>query len=92
MSTLLANSIVANSIVIGAIAVSACYAIWRLGPRRMRDALRMRMHKALPRMFAAGAASTSGCDACEGCAPAPNAQAAPAKQEHPIAWRRKSTH
>jgi hypothetical protein len=87
------SSLLSNSIVVLAIAVSACYAVWRLGPRRMRDALRMRLHKALPGVVGASTASTASCDACEGCASTPNAQAnvqVPAKKEHPVVWRRKS--
>ena len=37
------SAVLSNSIVIIAIVVSACYAVWRLGPRKMRDAVRMRL-------------------------------------------------
>ena len=45
------SEVLANSIVVIAIVVSAGYAAWRLGPRKMRDALRMRLSKALPSVF-----------------------------------------
>jgi hypothetical protein len=86
MSTILANSIVAIAIV-----ASACYAVWRLGPRKMRDALRTRLRTALPRVFGSlnDSSSGSGCDACGGgvCAPTTNKPAAP--KEHAVVWRKK---
>ncbi len=62
------SAILANSIVVIAIVASACYAVWRLGPRKMRDALRTRLRTALPRVFGNlnDSSSGSGCDACGG--------------------------
>jgi hypothetical protein len=74
------SAVLSNLVVIVAIAVSLCYAVWRLGPRKMRDALRAR--------FNLKAGSGSGCDACSGCAPTTNEPAAP--KEHGVFWR-KST-
>ena len=82
----------ANSIVVIAIVVSACYAVWRLGPRRMRDGLRTRLRTALPSMFGNLKDSSSGgaCDACGGgCAPTTNPPAA--RKEHGVFWRKKAT-
>jgi len=75
------SEVVANSIVVIAIVVSAGYAVWRLGPRKMRDALRTR--------FNLGADSSgSGCDACGGCA-TPTTKNAPAtRKEHGVFWRK----
>ena len=69
------SAVLANSIVVIAIVASACYAVWRLGPRKMRDALRTRLRTALPRVFGNlnDSSSGSGCDACGGgCAPTTN--------------------
>ena len=66
------SAVLADSLVIIAIVVSAGYAVWRLGPRKMRDALRMRLRTALPSVFGNLKDSSSGgaCDACGGgCAP-----------------------
>jgi hypothetical protein len=71
---------VANSIVVIAIVIAALYCVWRLGPRRMRDAVRMRFGKTK--------SPAEGCDACEGCAPASSNQPAPRK-EHAVIWRKK---
>jgi hypothetical protein len=38
------SNMLSNAIVIIAIVVSAGYAVWRLGPRKMRDALRTRFN------------------------------------------------
>jgi hypothetical protein len=84
------SDVLGNSIVVIAIAVSACYAVWRLGPRNMRDALRMRLRTALPRVFGnlTDGSSGSGCDACGGgCAPP--ASNTPARKEHGVFWRKK---
>ena len=75
------STVLSNLVVIIAIAVSLCYAVWRLGPRKMRDALRAR--------FNLKADAGSGCDACGGCAPPTTNQPAPPK-EHGVFWR-KST-
>jgi hypothetical protein len=75
------SDVLSNSIVVIAIVVSLGYAVWRLGPRKMRDALRAR--------FNLKAGTGSGCDACGGCPPATTDQPAPAK-EHGVFWR-KST-
>lgn len=88
MSTLLANSIVAI-----AIGVSLSYAVWRLGPRTMRDALRMRLRTALPRVFGSLSDSSAGgaCDACGGgCAPTTKTPPA-AREEHAVVWHKKAT-
>ena len=74
------SELLANSIVIIAIAVSAGYAVWRLGPRKMRDALRARLNLR-------DSSSGSGCDACGGCAPTTNI-APPARKEHGVFWRK----
>ena len=73
------STVLANLVVILAIAVSLCYAVWRLGPRRMRDALRAR--------FNLKPGTASGCDACTGCAPATKSEPAPRK-EHGVFWRK----
>jgi hypothetical protein len=86
------STVLANAIVVIAIVVSACYAVWRLGPRKMRDALRMRLRTALPRLFGNlnDSSSGSGCDACGGgCAPTTN-EPTPRK-EHAVVWRKKAT-
>jgi uncharacterized membrane protein YccC len=87
MSAVLANSIVAIAIV-----MSACYAVWRLGPRRMRDAVRARLSKALPSVFGnlSGSSSGGACDGCGGgCAPT-TSNAPAARKEHAVIWRKKA--
>ena len=74
------SEVLANSIVIIAIVVSAGYAVWRLGPRKMRDALRARFNLR-------NDSSGSGCDACGGCAPTTNT-APPAHKAHGVFWRK----
>jgi hypothetical protein len=83
------SAILANSIVVIAILASACYAVWRLGPRKMRDTLRMRLRTTLPRVFGnlKESSSGSGCDACGGCAPTTNEPAA--RKEHAVVWHKK---
>ncbi|HKR33713.1 MAG TPA: hypothetical protein VJT10_02685 [Steroidobacteraceae bacterium] len=86
------SGVLSNSIVIIAIVVSAGYAVWRLGPRKMRDALRARLRTTLPRVFGNLSDTSSGgaCDACGGgCAPTTKNAPAPRK-EHAVLWR-KST-
>lgn len=86
------STVVANSIVVLAIVVAACYAVWRLGPRKMRDAVRTRLSKALPSVFGNLNASSSGgaCDACGGgCAPTTTNTPA-ARKEHAVIWRKKA--
>jgi hypothetical protein len=86
------SAVLANSIVVIAIVVSACYAVWRLGPRKMRDALRTRLRTTLPRVFGNLKDSSSGgaCDACGGgCAPTTKTPAA--GKEHAVFWRKKAT-
>src|SRR5262245_8637612 len=75
------SAVLSNTIVIVAIAVSLCYSVWRLGPRRMRDSVRMRLRKALPGVFDNLSASSSGgaCDACGGCPS--TTRAPPARKE-----------
>jgi hypothetical protein len=82
------STALSNSIVVIAIAVSLCYSVWRLGPRRMRDSLRMRLRKALPRVFGNLSDGSSGgaCDACGGCAP--TSQAPAARKEQTVFWRK----
>jgi hypothetical protein len=84
------SAVISNSIVIIAIAVSAGYAVWRLGPRKMRDALRARLRTALPSVFGnmADNSSAGACDACGGgCAP--TTQTAPeGRKEHGVFWRK----
>lgn len=85
------SAVLADSIVVIAIVVSACYAVWRLGPRKMRDAVRMRLRTSLPSVFGnlTDSSSGSGCDACGGCAPTTNT--APAtRKEHGVFWRKKA--
>jgi hypothetical protein len=65
------SEVLANSIVIIAIVVSLGYAVWRLGPRKWRDALRAR--------FNLKASTGDGCDACSGCAPTTNNEPATSK-------------
>jgi hypothetical protein len=85
------SDVVSTSIVIIAIVVSAGYAVWRLGPRTMRDNVRMRLRKAVPSVFGNLADNSSGgaCDACGGgCAPTTkNEPAAP--KEHAVIWRKQ---
>ena len=97
------SAVLSNSLVIIAIVVSAGYAVWRLGPRKMRDALRMRLRTALPSVFGNLKDSSSGgaCDACAGqpapreaedacgggCAPTTKT-APPAGKEHGVFWRK----
>ena len=86
------SGVISNSIVVIAIVAAACYSVWRLGPRRMRDAVRTRLSKMVPSVFGnlADSSSGSGCDACGGgCAPtATNPPAA--DKEHAVFWRKKS--
>jgi hypothetical protein len=82
------SAVISNSIVIIAIALSLCYSIWRLGPRKMRDAVRSRLSKAMPSVFGNPSSSAGGgaCDACGGgCAPTP-----PTRKEHTVTWRKKA--
>jgi hypothetical protein len=74
-----------------AIVVSACYAVWRLGPRTMRDAVRMRLRTSLPSVFGnlTDSSSGSGCDACGGCAPTTTNETA-ARKERTVFWRNKA--
>ena len=84
------SAAISNSIVIIAIALSLCYSVWRLGPRKMRDAVRAQLSKAMPSVFGKLNDSSSGgaCDACGGgCAPTTNAPAA--RKEHGVVWRKK---
>ena len=86
------STALANAIVVIAIVMSACYAVWRLGPRKMRDAVRMRLRATLPSVFGrlADSSSGSGCDACGGgCAPATKEPAT--GKEHAVVWRKKAT-
>jgi hypothetical protein len=77
------SAALSNAIVIIAIVVSLCYAVWRLGPRRMREALRARLNLK--------AGSASGCDACSGCPTPPTTKTEAASgKEHGVFWR-KST-
>ncbi|HEX4971911.1 MAG TPA: hypothetical protein VFV69_12720 [Steroidobacteraceae bacterium] len=89
------SEVLANSIVVIAIAMSLCYAVWRLGPRKWRDALRTRLRTTWPGVFGnlGDSSPASGCDACSGCAPTTtNSESAPrpARKEHSVFWR-KST-
>jgi hypothetical protein len=84
--------VLSNLLVIIAIAVSAGYAVWRLGPRKMREAVRGRLSKAMPSVFGNLSSSSSGgaCDACGGgCAPTTNTTP-PARKEHGVFWRKKA--
>lgn len=85
------STVLANLVVVIAIVVSACYAAWRLGPRKMRDALRTRLRTALPSVFGNLNDSSSGgaCDACGGCAPTTN-NTPTARKEHGVVWRKKA--
>ena len=85
------SAVISNSIVIIAIVLSLCYSVWRLGPRKMRDAIRARLSKAMPRVFGGLNDNSSGgaCDACGGgCAPTTSTPAA--RKEHSVFWRRKA--
>ena len=84
------SDLLSNSIVIIAIVASAGYAVWRLGPRKMRDGLRTRLRTALPSVFGNLKDNSSGgaCDACGGgCAPTTKT-APPARKEHGVFWRK----
>jgi hypothetical protein len=71
-----------NLVVIVAIAVSLCYAVWRLGPRKMRDALRAKLNLK--------ASAATGCDACSGGGCAPTTKQEPgARKEHAVIWRKQ---
>ena len=87
------SAVLSNSIVIVAIVVSLGYAVWRLGPRKMRDGLRVRLRTALPSVFGnlSDSSSGSGCDACGGCPTPPTTtnEAAPRK-EHGVFWRKSA--
>ena len=85
------STALANAIVVIAIVMSACYAVWRLGPRKMRDAVRMRLRATMPSVFGslADSSSGSGCDACGGCATTTKEPAA--GKEHAVVWRKKAT-
>ena len=85
------STVLANAIVIIAIVLSACYAVWRLGPRTMRDAVRMRLRTSLPSVFGnlTDSSSGSGCDACGGCAPTTTNETA-ARKERTVFWRNKA--
>lgn len=83
------SAFISNTIVVLAILVAACYAAWRLGPRRMRDAIRMRLSKMLPSVFGnLDTSSTGACDACGGCAPA-STNPPEARKAHAVFWRKK---
>ena len=84
------SDLLANSLVIIAIVVSAGYAVWRLGPRKMRDALRTRLRTALPSVFGNLPDSSSGsaCDACGGGCPSTTKSAPAARKEHGVFWRK----
>ena len=87
------SAALANSLVVIAIVVSLCYAVWRLGPRKMRDGLRVRLRTTLPSVFGhlSDSSSGSGCDACGGCPPTTTPKNEPApRKEHGVFWR-KST-
>jgi hypothetical protein len=76
------SEVISNSIVVIAILLSAGYAVWRLGPRKMRDALRRRFNLR-------DNSSGSACDACGGgCAPTTSTPAA--RKEHGVFWRKKA--
>jgi hypothetical protein len=87
------STVLANSIVVIAIAVAACYSVWRLGPRKMRDTVRARLRTALPSVFGnlKDSSSGGGCDACGGggCAPTTSKEPA-APKEHAVIWRKKA--
>jgi len=74
------SNVLSNALVIIAIVVSAGYAVWRLGPRKMRDAVRARFNLQ-------DTSSGSGCDACSGCAPTTQTTTA-ARKEHGVFWRK----
>ena len=77
------SAALSNSIVVIAIVLSLCYAVWRLGPRKMRDALRARLNLK--------GSSAGGCDACGGCPTPPTTKnESPPRKEHGVFWR-KST-
>ena len=85
------SAMLSNAIVVIAIAVSLCYAVWRLGPRKMRDALRVRLRTTLPSVFGnlTDSSTGSGCDACGGCAPT-TTKKPEARKEHGVFWRKKA--
>lgn len=84
------SNVLSNSIVLIAILVSAGYAVWRLGPRKMRDGLRTRLRTTLPSVFGnlPDKSSGSACDACGGgCAP--TTKTVPeGRKEHGVFWRK----
>jgi hypothetical protein len=83
------STALSNSLVVIAIVVSLSYAVWRLGPRKMRDAVRVRLRTALPSVFGhlSDSSSGSGCDACGGC-PTTTTKNEPApRKEHGVFWR-----
>lgn len=82
------SAALSNSIVIIAIAVSLCYSVWRLGPRRMRDSVRIWLRKTMPGVFGnLGDGSSGGaCDACGGCAR--TTQEPATRKQHGVFWRK----
>lgn len=84
------SAALSNVLVIIAIAVSLCYSVWRLGPRRMRDSVRMWLRKALPSVFGNLSDSSSGgaCDACGGCAPTTKEPGT--RKERGVFWRKQA--
>jgi len=84
------SDVLANSIVVIAIVVAAGYAVWRLGPRKMRDALRMRLRTALPSVFGHLTDSSSGsaCDACGGCPTTTKKNEPAPDKQHGVFWRK----
>jgi len=85
------STVLSNLLVIIAIVVSAGYAVWRLGPRKMRDAVRTRLRTALPSVFGNlnDSSSAGACDACGGgCAPTTKTEEPAAGKEHAVFWRK----
>ena len=85
------STAISNAIVIIAIALSLCYCVWRLGPRKMRDAVRARLSKAMPSVFGNlnDSSSAGACDACGGgCAPTTKTEEPAAGKEHAVFWRK----
>jgi len=67
--------VIGNAIVIVAVAASTFYAVWRLGPRSLRERMRVRLARYIPMMRLypdfMRKGSAGGCSDCGTCAPSP---------------------
>lgn len=61
------SGIVAEVLVALIVATSACYSLWRLGPRDIREAVLSLFGKVMPGLCSQRATPMSRCGACGGC-------------------------